>query len=319
MSKKQRNFEILFALVMVAIILAFANYSHAFSKKPPTPIELPKAPVEKPVESPVVGAPESVRASLSLITDAVAASKCAAYQWTWQDSPKKTGKMPMGYFKGNGLVYAKAICNRSRGDVVVASQAVGSASKDLLAHMADQFKAKGIPVATAEDRLRATFVGMLGSTMKESSGRWCVGRDVAAKASDVEACIRGKGDTCEAGYNQTSMNALKADPELKIQWAFYKNSDKGCFSDYFKAGVTCSDANMKNWGTDPEAVAWQKKTKHCGAYAVETTMVTTRVLRSHYGPYNRKTVEIAPVCLDMLKQIDAIVAQWPSVCSLLQD
>lgn len=242
--------------------------------------------------------------SLKAVTDLAAASKCAAYKWAW-GSKGDTGLMPKAYFRGVALTYARAVCNPNRTDLVVTGQALGDASKDGLVHLSAKFKAAGVSLATKADRVRGTFMLGMGSAMRESSGRWCVGKDPGASNDDAE--------TCEAGLHQTSYNSRHASPELPKLFALYKTDKSGCFFETYSAGVTCSAANLKNYGTG-EGVVFQELSKKCPGFAVDYANVMFRVRRSHYGPINTQKTEIVKVCSDLLLSIEKLINENPQLC-----
>jgi hypothetical protein len=214
---------------------------------------------------------------------------------------KERGVAKAGYFEGMVLTYARALCNPTRSDVILTSKKPGAdKTRDALSHYG----------LNPENPLRTTWQLLIGLGMRESSGRYCVGRD--ASASNLEH------DTTEAGLFQTSYNSRKADPVLVELYDKYKSNSAGCLLDIFKAGVSCNAANLKNHG-EGEGVRYQKLNKECPAFAAEYAAVMTRVRRNHYGPYNIKSAQLINSCEDLLKEVEAKLKASPSTCDLLLD
>lgn len=211
------------------------------------------------------------------------------------------GTPPKNYLKGIALSYARSVCNPNSEQFKIISQPLGDASKDALAHY-------GLNPKDENDRLDLVYSLMVGSAGRESSWRWCVGRDQSA--FNVEA------DTCEAGLYQTSFNSKSASPVLLKIFESYKASNKGCFADEYKGKTTCKENDLTNYGIG-EGVKFQELSKSCPGFATEYHAVMLRVRRSHYGPVNRKTSEIKPVCTDMFGKIRKAVKASPEICEKL--
>jgi hypothetical protein len=148
------------------------------------------------------------------------------------------------------------------------------------------------------DTLRHLFVLLIGLGMRESSGRYCEGRDRAADNTTA--------DTAEAGLFQTSYNASLESPLLPKLFAHYAANPDG-FVSVFKEGVRCTAANLENYGSGPGA-EFQRLSKACPAFAAEFAAVGLRVDRSHWGPVNRREAEIRPECDAMLQEVQATLA-----------
>lgn len=233
------------------------------------------------------------KGSLDDITSIALNSECAKTAHDVQ------GKPPKSYLKGSALSFAKAVCNPLSETTEIASQAVGDASKDALAHY-------GVRPNTAQETLEVVYSLMLGSAARESSWRWCVGKDPGASNTSAE--------TCEAGLYQTSWNSRSASPALPRLFQKFKADKSGCFATEYKGATTCSEANMKNWGTG-EGLEFQQLSKHCPGFATEYHAIMLRMRRSHYGPINQKKSSIKPACTQMFKDIRAKIESNPSLCS----
>jgi hypothetical protein len=136
------------------------------------------------------------------------------------------------------------------------------------------------------DTLRHLYALMLGSGMRESSGRHCEGRDQSATNTS--------SDTAEAGLFQTSWNAHSAsDPEFANLMAEYSSSvnKPTCYLSQFDDGVSCTSSEWSCYGSG-DGYRFQLLCKECPAFAVETHGLTLRNLANHYGPIVRKEVEL---------------------------
>lgn len=302
----------------VAVILIAAG----FSKKPvvvkdPVPSTSPTPP-----PGPVV---VDATAGRKLLTGIATGGQCAKelYGDPSKKNPaikKNQGKAKSGYLKGIVLTYVKLICEKDQDPILkqvynVVTGPVGDPAKDVLAHY-------GLKPATPTDRLNTVAALMIGSNARESSWRPCVGRDIAAKDSDVKACLYdgvkyfGGGETCEAGLPQTSFNSIKGGV-LKELYDAYLEYPRGCFEREFYEGVSCDAANWKNHGKNPAAVAYQGLAKSCPAFSIESGFVMFRTNRAHYGPLNRKTAEVYPSCVSMFEQVRIAVEKDPTLCHVL--
>lgn len=232
----------------------------------------------------------------SKIFDIVTTSAISKYFW------KDRGRAAIGYYKGMALVFARMYCKLKKGDPVAVEMAkanTGNTKKDVLAYYADKFASAGMSnEANGMNTLRHLFVLMIGLGMRESSGKYCVGRDRSADNTTAE--------TAEAGLFQTSYNARTSHPLLKTIFQSYKDNPDG-FVDVFKDGVSnCKDADWENFGTG-EGQAFQKISKECPAFAAEFAGLALRNIRTHWGPINNKHVEIRPECDLMLLKVQHIL------------
>lgn len=278
------------ALLLTLALFAACNAAPVAEKPAavlpqPTPVVVVPTPTPKMTPPPMPGTIDDVMAIAT-------GSACAKAAHGAQGTP------PKSYMKGIALSFARAACNPDREAVKVAGQAIGDASKDALAHY-------GIKADTPDKRLAAVYALMVGSAARESSWRWCVGKDPGADNTDSE--------TCEAGLYQTSYNSRTRHAVLPKLYAQFKADKSGCFESTYKSTTTCSEYNLKNWGTG-EGVEFQRLTKNCPGFASEYHAVMLRVNRTHYGPINRKMVTYVPACADMFAQVGAYVKAHPGVC-----
>ena len=158
------------------------------------------------------------------------------------------------------------------------------------------------------DTLRHLFVLLIGLGMRESSGKYCEGRDRSASNTTAE--------TAEAGLFQTSFNARTASPLLPTIFAAYSENPSG-FVDVFKEGVNCSAADLENFGSG-DGEEFQRLSKACPAFAAEFAALGLRHLRTHWGPINRQGAEVRPECDAMLRQVQDAVDASPELCSALE-
>ena len=230
------------------------------------------------------------------IFDAVSKSSITNYFW------KDRGRANIGFYKGMALVFARVYCKLTAGDPSAKEMAkanTGNMGKDALAYYSDKMNEAGLINETeGVDTLRHLFVLMIGLAMRESSGRYCVGRDMSAQNT--------KSETAEAGLFQTSYNAITASPRLQLLFDNYKSKPDG-FVEIFKEGYNnCSAADWDNYGTG-EGKRFQQLSKECPAFSAEFAGVALRSIRKHWGPINNKHVEVRPECNLMLLKVQHII------------
>ncbi|WP_013321298.1 hypothetical protein [Gloeothece verrucosa] len=245
-----------------------------------------------------------VSAQLDRIIQAAASSEIADYNW------HQRGIAPIGYIKGMALVYGRVYCKLKAGDAAAKEMAkanTGNTEKDALAHYAQIFQNVGMNNDTpGVDTLRHLFVLLIGLGMRESSGKYCEGRDLSADNVTAE--------TAEAGLFQTSYNARSANPLLPQLFQQYLTNPSG-FVEVFKEGVTCSNSNWENFG-EGQGKEFQRLSKACPAFAAEFAAVGLRNLRKHWGPINTKEAEILPEANTLLLEVQKIVDEF-NLCPIL--
>lgn len=235
-------------------------------------------------------------------------SQCLKYSW------KNRGRAKHSYMKGISLTFAKAICDMDKSFVkIVYSPKTTNTVKDVLAWYDPEFKALGMDNDGSDiDRLRNVYTLLIGLGMRESSGRWCCGRDMSANYSTA--------DSAEAGIFQASYGGRRSSSEMTKLYQSYRASEVGCISSIYKYGITCSESNLQNWGTG-EGLNWQKLTKDCPSFATEYAAILVRVsggTKGEFGPLRRKESELRPECGDMLKQVQEIVEENKEICQELR-
>lgn len=218
------------------------------------------------------------------IIQLAANSAIARHRW------KDRGIAPAGYIKGMALVYARVYCNLKSGNAAATEMAkavVHDPDRDALAWYNSLFQAVDMDNSMdGADTLRHVFVLLTGLGMRESSGKFCTGRDRSAANTTA--------DTAEAGLFQTSFNARSASPLLPQLFRHYSANPSG-FIDVFREGVRCQPADLENFGTGAGA-DFQRLSKACPAFAAEFAAVGLRTIRKHWGPITRREAEIRPEC-----------------------
>jgi hypothetical protein len=273
------------------------------TKKKPTPIA--KAKPKAKTGSARTAQRAANAATLDRIMQIAAKSPIIRYPW------KDRGAAPAGYLKGMALVYARIYCKLQQGDAAAIEMAkanTGDADTDVLAWYGDKFAASGMRNdASGADTLRHLFVLLIGLGMRESSGRYCEGRDRAASNTTAE--------TAEAGLFQTSYNARTASPMLPKLVQLYSANPSG-FVEIFKQGVRCSAKDLENFGSGA-GQEFQRLTKACPAFAAEFASVGLRHIRTHWGPVNRREVELRTECDAMLREVQTEVDASQEICAAI--
>ncbi len=233
--------------------------------------------------------------AINRICNLAAASNIAFYEW------KNRGQAPLGYIKGMAVVFGLVYAKLKSGDPAATAMSVASVnsnSSDALSWYQGRFAAIDINNATSgKDTLRHLFVLLIGLGMRESSGRYCAGRDTSADNTS--------SDTAEAGLFQMSWNAHVASPLIVQLFSDYSKKPDG-FLSIFQEGVSCTHGDYANYG-DGDGAAFQQLCKSCPAFAVEAAAVGLRVLRSHWGPLNSRAAELRPDTDQLLQQVQSIV------------
>jgi peptidoglycan hydrolase-like protein with peptidoglycan-binding domain len=226
-----------------------------------------------------------------MITQIAANSSLAHVSW------RKRGEAPLGYIKGMAVMFAVVSRKLEQGDsaaLEMARAVSGDSHRDALALYGSDFAALGMRNnVSGIDTLRHLFVLLIGLGMRESSGRYCEGRDL--HASNVKA------DTAEAGLFQMSWDAHGASPEIPRLLAEYQ-ANGGGYRAIFAEGVTCRDSDFATFGSGTGA-EFQRLCRECPGLAVETAAVGLRSICSHWGPILRHEVELRPEADDLLMQV----------------
>jgi len=258
-----------------------------------SPVVIPPAPVPVPaIPPPATG---DSAAGANAIIGIASASAIAHYCW------ENRGVAPMGYIKGMALSFARVYCKWKAGDAAAVEMAkanTGDGARDALAWYSERFQAAGMNNATAgPDTLRHLFVLLVGLGLRESSGRYCEGRDLSA--------ANVTGETAEAGMFQTSYNARFASPLMPVIYNSYLQNPSG-FLEVFQEGVQPKASDLENFGTG-DGLQFQQLSKSCPAFAAEFAAVGLRNIRTHWGPIDTRAAEIRPECDAMLTKVQGTV------------
>lgn len=239
--------------------------------------------------------PDAPAGRFDEILEIASTSAIALYKW------KDRGVAPLGYTKGMALVFAGMYCKLRAGDpaaVEISKANTGNRNVDALAWYAQEFQRAGMDnESSGVSTLRHVFVLLFGLGMRESSGRYCEGRDRSA--------INRTAASAEAGLFQTSYNATRASPLLQQIFERYLANPLD-FVDVFKEGVQCTASDLENFGSG-RGSEFQRLSKECPVFAVEFAAVGLRTVRAHWGPITRRTAEIRPECNTMLLKIQHAV------------
>lgn len=232
---------------------------------------------------------------ISAIVDVAENSSIARYSW------RDRGQAPLGYTAGVALCFAQALDRFNSEDEAaweMAKANTGNEDKDVLAWYEDEFD--DLDMDNSEDgvdTLRHLFALMLGLGMRESSGRYCEGRDQSA--SNVSA------DTAEAGMYQTSWNIRSCNGAIPPLLSEFWNNPCG-FRTQFQKGVSLKSSDLSNYGSGGGA-QFQFLSKFAPALHAHVTAIGLRNLRQHWGPINRCEVELKSEADQMLQAVQHLV------------
>lgn len=267
---------------IVGIVLAVAILS-VLPKGQPSPSPMGTG-TPSPAPSPVVSKSPLTRTEIAALGSG---SACSAYSW------KDRGRMPKAFFAGMAVSVAQAKCSPNP----VLRQPVGG-EKDVLNYYGELFKAKGIKLDTEDQRLIALYTLLVGLGARESSGRYCVGRDTTAGSQTaIEA---------ESGLFQQSANINSVSTKMVDVQNRYKANPSLCVPE-FKVGVTC--APQATVGTGPGA-EFQVMAKDCPGFATEHAATGLRFVGGalgHWGPVRRKAAELNEDCYGLIKRVYDLV------------
>ena len=217
------------------------------------------------------------------------------------------GRAPLGYIKGMAVMFAVALRKLAQGDpaaVEMARASSGDPSRDALAYYASEFARLGMRNdVSGIDTLRHLFVLMIGLGMRESSGRYCEGRDQSASNTSA--------DTAEAGLFQMSWDAHGASRQIPRLLDEYQANGGGGYREIFCEGVTPRRGELDNCGSGT-GLQFQQLCKERPGFAVEAAAVGLRNRRNHWGPINRHEAELRPEADDMLRQVQRLMAVGPN-------
>jgi hypothetical protein len=233
----------------------------------------------------------------------VSRSPLLDYQWS------DRGLAPRGYIAGMALSFALAVLawmndaledGNAVADAVeeMARAATNNDDIDVLAWYADEFD--DIDMDNSIDglaTLRHLFVLLIGLGMRESSGEYCCGLDQSADNT--------ASDTAEAGLFQTSWNIETSSPHIGNLLAEYWDDPNGWLP-VFSDGISPTSVDLQHYG-DGEGARYQWLAKYSPTFAVFVTAVGLRKRRQHWGPINRREVELVKDADDMLMAVQRLL------------
>lgn len=262
-------------LILILIVLA------GCSKGPTAP------PVSNP---PVVSTPDSPPAEGESVREKIlsiaGSSACAKMVWG-----NNRGKAPAGYIKGLALGYAKQVCGK--GSSFIEQEKIrGNNSVGPYRDALEYYGLKGSALNT--------YTLLAGLGMRESSGRYCEGRDRSANFTAAQ--------DAEAGIYQSSYVSRVFNSELKPLYDSYKAGNHACDLEVFKEGVTCGEKDFKNWGSG-EGARWQAKVKSCPMLGVQWNAILIRSQYRHFGPLIHKAAQYDVRCMEMLKRVGEVAIE----------
>jgi uncharacterized protein (TIGR02594 family) len=221
--------------------------------------------------------------------------------YSWPDR----GQAPPGYLAGMCLAFGLAARDYLDGHapaVAMAQADRNAPDTDVLSWYKSELQQLGWNCSTSGlPVLRHLFALMISLGMRESSGRYCEGRDMSASNTS--------SDTCEAGLFQTSWNISTADPTIPPLLDTYWLDPNG-FLDPFADNVTPNADEMSSYGAGSGA-RYQFLAKYSPAFAAFVTAVGLRKRRQHWGPVNRKELDLDPMhdLEDLLLEVQAVIEE----------
>jgi peptidoglycan hydrolase-like protein with peptidoglycan-binding domain len=227
------------------------------------------------------------------------AENSAIANYSWKDR----GVLPKGYTAGVAQCFALAATMLMQGKPTATTAAQADRNdpdKDALSWYRDEFRALGMDNSEdGIDTLRHLFVLMLGLGARESSGRYCEGRDMSA--DNVSS------DTAEASMYQTSWNIRSCSSRIPpLLPAFWANPNG--FLSTFQNGCHPDSNDLGNYGSG-DGARYQFLSKYAPAFHAFVTGIGLRYLRQHWGPINRKDVEIKREADEMLMDVQHLLSE----------
>jgi hypothetical protein len=268
--------------------------------------------------------PQPWHAAIAQIYEDIDASGLGSFQWTGKGGPGSLGPAPLGYLKGMALTYARVYCDYSLEPglpedlrdpfAVQMAKAVAPGTPasypdalaagpgaifDAVAWYAADLQALGADLSVdGVDVLRGVFTILFGLGMRESSGKYCTGRDTTATAPTAT--------NSETGLFQVSYDTGASKGYFKALYERYQRGLDSSFLDVFREGVTCSAADWGNFGTGP-GKDFQQFSKDRPDFAAEFAALAVRQNPSYSGPLRRQEVEIREECWTLLRRVEAAI------------
>jgi peptidoglycan hydrolase-like protein with peptidoglycan-binding domain len=220
-------------------------------------------------------------------------------KYSWRDR----GVLPKGYTAGIALCFGLAATRLAQGHPsapTIAQADRNAPDTDALSWYREQFLALDMDNSQdGIDTLRHLFVLMLGLGARESSGRYCEGRDMSAE--NVSA------DTAECSMYQTSWNIRSCSPLIAPLLRDFWANPNG-FLSYFQNGVKLDKDDLGNFGSG-DGAKFQFLSKYAPALHVFVTSIGLRYLRQHWGPINRRDAELKIEADEMLLDVQHLLSE----------
>jgi hypothetical protein len=228
-------------------------------------------------------------------------SAIAGYNW------RDRGMMQIGYIQGVALCFGLAVLRLRHGDVAVQQMArkdTNKPDKDALSWYADKFDDLGMDNSkNGVVTLRHLFALMMGLGPRESSGRYCEGRDMSASNTSA--------DEAEAGMFQTSWNIRNGDDYIEPLLEEFWENPHG-FLPEFQVGIKLKSDDLGNYGSG-DGAKYQFLSKYAPAFHAFVTALGLRSLRQHWGPLNRNEVELREDADELLMAVQNVVNKTEEV------
>lgn len=231
----------------------------------------------------------------------IAADGSAIADYLWRDR----GEAPHGYTAGVACCFAAAMMALENGEqwaIEIAQADRDDPDEDALTWYRSKFQSLGMDNSRdGVDTMRHLFALIMGLGMRESSGRYCEGRDMSA--DNVSP------DTAEGGGWQTSYNIRSASPEIaRLLEKFWDNPNG--FLETFRRGVSPLAGDLTNYGVGADGTRYQFLSKYAPAMHVFITAIGMRYLRQHWGPLNRNEAELKQEADQLLLRVQQMVEGW---------
>ena len=214
-------------------------------------------------------------------------TSCANRFW------KNRGRAKKAYMRGMALMYAKQVCGQ--GSEFIKSSRIRSEYtlyNGPKKHQ-DALEYYGLPGSEL-----STYAFLIGLGMRESSGKYCEGRDKSADWTQAQ--------NAEAGMFQTAYVSRVFNSELKKLFDRYISDRSQCELSVFSEGVSCEPYDAKTYG-EGDGAGFQQLAKSCPAFATQWAAILIRSNYRHFGPIIRKEVEYVKSCESMLSAVEATV------------
>ena len=174
----------------------------------------------------------------------------------------------------------------------------GNRNVDALAWYAQEFQRAGMDnESSGVATLRHMFVLLFGLGMRESSGKYCEGRDRSRQQHDS----RISGGRLVSNKLQRDESASSATADLR---AISGKSVGLCGR--LQGRRSMHSFGPENFGSG-RGREFQRLSKECPAVATEFAALGLRVIRARWGPIARREAEIRPECNTMLLEVQHAV------------